>query len=182
MALGCSGAGRFIAGGFPSGMIGWAKRMSNCMPSWSKLGTIKLDGCPRMRKPHPTDWSRGRSRTGAHQRRRTGPGTRRGQTADASQVLNDALGVARPVRSHASAGTRLWHRTSCRMSPRLPFSSVAAAGNGVLVARDPTGHFSDPVFVNLTGGSFGFQWGVTSTDVILVFTTKRSIDRIASAS
>src|SRR6202044_1021161 len=30
------------------------------------------------------------------------------------------------------------------------------------------------------GGSFGFQWGVQSTDVILVFTTKRSIDRIAS--
>ncbi len=49
------------------------------------------------------------------------------------------------------------------------------------MARDPTtGQFSNPIFVNLTGGSFGFQWGVQSTDVILVFTTKRSIDRIAS--
>ncbi|HTY48622.1 MAG TPA: lipid-binding SYLF domain-containing protein [Steroidobacteraceae bacterium] len=53
-------------------------------------------------------------------------------------------------------------------------------GNGVLVARDASGHFTDPVFVNLTGGSFGFQWGLQSTDVVLVFTTQRSIDRIAS--
>jgi lipid-binding SYLF domain-containing protein len=52
-------------------------------------------------------------------------------------------------------------------------------GNGVLVARDANGHFTDPVFVNLTGGSFGFQWGLQSTDVVLVFTTQRSIDRIA---
>ncbi|HUK02552.1 MAG TPA: lipid-binding SYLF domain-containing protein [Steroidobacteraceae bacterium] len=53
-------------------------------------------------------------------------------------------------------------------------------GNGVLVTRDKDGRFSNPIFVNLTGGSFGFQWGVQSTDIVLVFTTRRSIDRIAS--
>src|SRR5579862_7573969 len=53
-------------------------------------------------------------------------------------------------------------------------------GHGVLVVRDKDGRFSSPIFVTMTGGSFGFQWGVQSTDVILVFTTKRSIDRIAS--
>jgi lipid-binding SYLF domain-containing protein len=51
-------------------------------------------------------------------------------------------------------------------------------GNGVLVVRDKEGRFSNPIFINLTGGSFGFQWGVQSTDVVLVFTTRRSIDKI----
>jgi len=44
--------------------------------------------------------------------------------------------------------------------------------------RDKEGRFSNPIFVDLTGGSFGFQWGVQSTDVVLVFTTQHSIDKI----
>jgi lipid-binding SYLF domain-containing protein len=52
-------------------------------------------------------------------------------------------------------------------------------GNGVLVVRDKSGRFSNPIFVNLTGGSVGFQWGVQSTDVVLVLTTRRSVDTIA---
>ncbi len=56
----------------------------------------------------------------------------------------------------------------------------AGRGNGVLVVRNQYGHFSDPIFVNLTSGSFGFQWGIQSTDVVLVFTTQRSIDKITS--
>ncbi len=34
------------------------------------------------------------------------------------------------------------------------------------------------MFVNLTGGSFGFQVGVQSTDVVLVFTSRQSIEGI----
>lgn len=51
-------------------------------------------------------------------------------------------------------------------------------GKGVLVVRKDTGHWSNPIFVNLTGGSFGFQVGVQSTDVVLVFTSKQSIEGI----
>ena len=53
-------------------------------------------------------------------------------------------------------------------------------GNGVLVVRDKDGRFTSPIFVNLTGGSIGWQIGVQSTDVVLVFTTKRSIDSLTS--
>jgi lipid-binding SYLF domain-containing protein len=53
-------------------------------------------------------------------------------------------------------------------------------GNGVLVVRDKEGRFSNPIFINLTGGSFGLQAGMQSTDVVLVFTTRRSIDKITS--
>lgn len=51
-------------------------------------------------------------------------------------------------------------------------------GTGVLMVRDLKGHWSNPSFVYLGGGSFGLQIGVQSTDVILVFRTRRSIDNI----
>jgi lipid-binding SYLF domain-containing protein len=97
----------------------------------------------------------------------------------ASQILNEAMGSPDQF-----VPTRLLERAyGIAIVPdvtKIAFFFGGRRGNGVLVARDPSGHFSDPIFVNLTGGSIGFQWGVTSTDVILVFTTKRSIDRIAS--
>jgi lipid-binding SYLF domain-containing protein len=53
-------------------------------------------------------------------------------------------------------------------------------GNGVLVVRDSlTAPFSNPVFVSLTGGSWGFQAGAQSSDIILVLTTKAGIEGIA---
>lgn len=51
-------------------------------------------------------------------------------------------------------------------------------GKGVLVVRKDGGGWSNPVFVNLTGGSFGFQVGVQATDVVLVFTSRQSIEGI----
>src|SRR5688500_8892822 len=51
-------------------------------------------------------------------------------------------------------------------------------GKGVLVVRKDNGSWSNPIFVNLTGGSFGFQVGVQSADVVLVFTSKQSIEGI----
>jgi lipid-binding SYLF domain-containing protein len=51
-------------------------------------------------------------------------------------------------------------------------------GKGVLVIRKDNGEWSNPVFVNLTGGSFGFQVGVQSTDIVLVFTSRQSIEGI----
>jgi lipid-binding SYLF domain-containing protein len=51
-------------------------------------------------------------------------------------------------------------------------------GKGALVVRKDNGEWSNPVFVNLTGGSFGFQVGVQSTDVVLVFTSRQSIEGI----
>jgi lipid-binding SYLF domain-containing protein len=53
-------------------------------------------------------------------------------------------------------------------------------GNGVLVVRDKlTSSWSNPTFVSLTGGSWGFQAGAQSSDIILVFTSKTGIEGIA---
>jgi lipid-binding SYLF domain-containing protein len=51
-------------------------------------------------------------------------------------------------------------------------------GSGVMVVRDAKGRFSSPVFVSITGGSFGWQAGVQSTDIVLVFTTRESVEGI----
>jgi lipid-binding SYLF domain-containing protein len=53
-------------------------------------------------------------------------------------------------------------------------------GNGVLSVRDATsGRFSNPIFIRLGGGSFGAQIGASSTDVVLVFVTPRSVENFA---
>jgi len=53
-------------------------------------------------------------------------------------------------------------------------------GNGVLVVRNQlNAPWSNPSFVSLTGGSWGFQAGAQSSDIILVFTTKTGVEGIA---
>lgn len=52
-------------------------------------------------------------------------------------------------------------------------------GSGALVVRDSAGRFSNPVFMSLTGGSWGFQIGAQSTDIVLVFASRRSVENFA---
>jgi lipid-binding SYLF domain-containing protein len=51
-------------------------------------------------------------------------------------------------------------------------------GSGAMVVRDVNGRFSDPIMVSITGGNVGWQIGVQSTDIVLVFTTRKSIEGI----
>ncbi len=51
-------------------------------------------------------------------------------------------------------------------------------GEGLIAVKAQDGTWSNPAFVNLTGGSVGFQAGVSSTDVVLVFRTQRGVDSI----
>jgi len=52
-------------------------------------------------------------------------------------------------------------------------------GKGVLLVRTKGGAWSDLSFIDLKGGSIGWQAGVQSADIILVFRTPRSIENIA---
>jgi len=47
-----------------------------------------------------------------------------------------------------------------------------------VMAKDKDGNWGDPVFVDLGGASVGFQAGVESTDVVLVFRNRKSLDRL----
>jgi lipid-binding SYLF domain-containing protein len=46
-------------------------------------------------------------------------------------------------------------------------------GNGVVSCRSEDGRWSPPAFIQLSGGSFGFQIGVEATDLVLFFMTER---------
>src|ERR1700716_708370 len=61
---------------------------------------------------------------------------------------------------------------------KIAFFAGGRRGHGVLVVRDKEGRFTSPVFITLTGGSFGWQWGAQSTDLVLVFTTSKGVEGI----
>jgi lipid-binding SYLF domain-containing protein len=62
---------------------------------------------------------------------------------------------------------------------RAAFGLGAKRGKGVLVVRQDDNSWSNPSFVTLTAGSVGWQVGADSTDVILVFKTRKGVDGIA---
>jgi len=53
-------------------------------------------------------------------------------------------------------------------------------GHGVMSVKQPDGTWSNPSFVTLTGGSIGFQAGVQSADVVLVFRSDRGLESIVN--
>jgi len=61
---------------------------------------------------------------------------------------------------------------------KLAFIGGGRWGKGAMVVRDKDGRFTNPIFVTLAGASIGWQWGGSSTDIVLVFTTKAGIEGI----
>lgn len=59
---------------------------------------------------------------------------------------------------------------------KIGFVAGGRRGHGVVLVRDTEGAWSQPRFVKLTGGSVGWQAGVSGTDVVLVFRTRRSVE------
>ena len=53
-------------------------------------------------------------------------------------------------------------------------------GRGLLSVKGPDGTWSNPAFVTLTGGSIGFQAGVQSSDIVLVFRSDRGLESIVN--
>jgi lipid-binding SYLF domain-containing protein/peptidoglycan hydrolase-like protein with peptidoglycan-binding domain len=51
-------------------------------------------------------------------------------------------------------------------------------GKGLVSERDEGGRWSPPAFIEIGGGSFGAQLGVESTDLVLVFTDRKALDKL----
>ncbi|MCS6876805.1 MAG: lipid-binding SYLF domain-containing protein [Geminicoccaceae bacterium] len=59
----------------------------------------------------------------------------------------------------------------------------AEYGKGVLLARDVrSGAWSDPIFVELYGGSIGLQFGGKASDVILTVMNRAALDKILTSN
>lgn len=54
-------------------------------------------------------------------------------------------------------------------------------GSGIVMMRNDSGRWGNPVFVTFTGGSIGWQIGAESADVILVFKNKQGIRDLINA-
>jgi len=61
---------------------------------------------------------------------------------------------------------------------KAAFIFGAEGGNGVLMARNSDGVWSDPAFYTIGSGSFGFQAGVQDSEVLLAIMTERGLDAV----
>ncbi|MEO8854164.1 MAG: lipid-binding SYLF domain-containing protein [Ginsengibacter sp.] len=55
-------------------------------------------------------------------------------------------------------------------------------GKGIAMVKMEDGTWSDPVFVTITGGSVGFQAGIQSIDLVLVFKSRETLQNIGTGS
>lgn len=98
---------------------------------------------------------------------------------DASRVLGEILRI--PDDSIPS--NLLQDAQAIAVIPNVVKASFVVGGRrgrGLIAIRGADGTWSHPSFITLTGGSFGFQAGVQSADVILVFRSKRGVDSIVN--
>lgn len=65
---------------------------------------------------------------------------------------------------------------------RAAFVLGGAGGDAVMVARNKDGTWSQPTFFAVGGGSFGFQWGVEKSEVVLLVMTERGMEHLLSTS
>ena len=96
-------------------------------------------------------------------------------------IASEVLEEIRNARDQAIPERLLQRAYAIAVIPdltKVAFFAGGRRGHGVMVVRDKQGRFSNPVFITLTGGSFGWQWGVQSTDIVLVFTTPKGVEGI----
>jgi len=98
---------------------------------------------------------------------------------EASRVLGEILRI--PEQSVPSS--LLQEAQAIAVIPDVVKASFVVGGRrgrGLIAIRGSDGSWSHPSFITLTGGSFGFQAGVQSADVILVFRSARGVDSIVN--
>ena len=123
-----------------------------------------------------------------------------GQTPEGPPIAPNVSGNYVQMREDqlVNSATNVLHEVMALPAKRIPYSLLSDAqgvaiipnvvkggfvvgvryGKGVLLVRDQSGAWHAPMFIELTGGSVGWQAGVQSTDVILVFKSQKSIDGI----
>ncbi len=61
---------------------------------------------------------------------------------------------------------------------KIGFMLAARHGRGIMIGKDEQGRWGLPFFVNILGGSMGWQMGLQATDVILVFKKRKGMTAI----
>ena len=100
------------------------------------------------------------------------------RATNAVRVLNDIMGKA---PDKAIPQDLLRNAKAIAVIPdmiKAGFVIGGRRGEGLISVKTRDGTWSNPSFITMTGGSVGFQAGVSSTDVVLVFRTQRGVDSI----
>lgn len=101
------------------------------------------------------------------------------RVADASDVLDQLLRI--PEKSiPPSLLARAYAVAVIPNVIKAGFVFGGRRGKGVIVVRQDNDTWSNPAFVTITGGSVGWQAGVNSTDIILVFKTRKGVTNISN--
>jgi lipid-binding SYLF domain-containing protein len=101
------------------------------------------------------------------------------RVADATDVLDQLLRI--PEKSiPPSLLARAYAVAVVPNVRKAAFWIGVRRGKGILVVRQDDNSWSNPAFIALTGGSIGWQIGAQSTDIILVFKTRKSVDSITN--
>ncbi|CAN5542383.1 hypothetical protein BH11PLA2_BH11PLA2_28170 [soil metagenome] len=61
---------------------------------------------------------------------------------------------------------------------KVGFVFGGRVGHGLVMTKNDKGEWSDPTFITLGGASVGFQAGISSTDVVLVFKKKDTLEKV----
>jgi len=96
------------------------------------------------------------------------------RVADASDVLDQLLRIPEKTIP-PSLLARAYAVAVIPDVVKAGFVFGARRGKGIIVVRQDDNSWSNPAFITLTGGSVGWQAGVESTDVILVFKTRKGV-------
>ena len=99
------------------------------------------------------------------------------RVGDAADVLEKLLRIPEKTVPPALLG-RAYAVAVIPNVVKAAFGVGARRGKGIIVVRQDDNSWSNPAFVKLTGGSVGWQAGVQSTDVVLVFKTRKGVDGI----
>jgi lipid-binding SYLF domain-containing protein len=99
------------------------------------------------------------------------------RAANAVKVLDEVMRMP----EQAIPGKLLENAHAVAVIPAVVKAGLVVGGRhgkGLISVRKPDGTWSHPSYIKLTGASVGFQAGVQSTDVVLVFRTPRGVDSI----
>jgi lipid-binding SYLF domain-containing protein len=101
--------------------------------------------------------------------------------AEILQDSNDVIAELRSLRIKSLPPALLADAHAVAVFPavmKAGFVVAVRTGHGVLVCRTPGGAWGEPTFITLEGGGIGLQAGVESADLVLVFKSRKGLDRV----
>ncbi len=132
----------------------------------------------------PTAWAQSQGTTTGQTGTMTGS-TTTGQETDQAELARKAVDVLKEITQapDKSIPTELLEQAKgIAVIPNVikgAFIVGGRWGEGLMLGRAADGSWnSNPSFIEISGASVGFQAGVESTDLVLVFTSKDSVDAL----